>query len=167
MILAACPRLKESGMWTKYRVNKRHKNKCYITFPKEHYNENVSDIIKSQKGFQNCKVQVKLGISDVPSKAYKVVAIGVHQSITDEEIIQEIAKSNVKVNRVQRLKFKGNPTQKVVVEFDQEQDMKIALFNGIYFGRIRIRCEPFRPTPQPPPPPPLLLNATNVRVSIM
>ena len=47
MILAACPRLKESGMWTKYRVNKRHKNKCYITFPKEHYNENVSDIIKS------------------------------------------------------------------------------------------------------------------------
>ena len=25
MILAACPRLKESGMWTKYRVNKRQK----------------------------------------------------------------------------------------------------------------------------------------------
>ena len=125
MILAAFPRLKESGMWTKYRVNKRHKNKCYITFPKEHYNQNVSDVIQTQTGFQDCKVQVKLGISDVPSKAYKVVAIGVHQSITDKEIIQEIAKSNVKVNKVQRLKFKSNATQKVVVEFDQEQDMKI------------------------------------------
>ena len=58
-------------------------------------------------------------------------------------------KSKVKVrsSKVQRLKLRGNPTQKVVVEFDQEQDMKIALFNGIYFGRIRIRCEPFRPAP--------------------
>ena len=145
MVLAAFPRLKESGMWTKYRVNKRHKNKCYITLPKDHHKDNVTDIIKSQSGLQGCKVDVKLGINDVPSKAYKVVAIGVHQSIGDEEIIQELGKSNVKVNKVQRLKFKGNPTQKVVVEFDQEQDMKIALFNGIFFGRIRIRCEPFRP----------------------
>ena len=149
MVLAAFPRLKESGMWTKYRVNKKHKNKCYITLPKDHHKENVSNIIKSQAGFQECKVDVKQGISNVPSKAYKVVAVGVHQSISDEEIIQEIAKSNVKINRVQRLKFKGNPTQKVVIEFDQEQDMRIALFNGIYFGRIRIRCEPFRPTPPP------------------
>ena len=147
MVLAAFPRLKESGMWTKYRVNKRHKNKCYITLPKDHHKDNVTDIIKSQSGFQKCKVDIKLGINDVPSKAYKVVAIGVHQSISDEEIIQELGKSNVKVNKVQRLKFKGNPTQKVVVEFDQEQDMKIALFNGIFFGRIRIRCEPFRPAP--------------------
>ena len=146
MVLAAFPRLKESGMWTKYRVNKRHKNKCYITLPKDHHKD-VTDIIKSQSGFQGCKVDVKLGINDVPSKAYKVVAIGVHQSISDEEIIQELGKSNVKVNKVQRLKFKGNPTQKVVVEFDQEQDMKIALFNGIFFGRIRIRCEPFRFAP--------------------
>ena len=147
MVLAAFPRLKESGMWTKYRVNKRHKNKCYITLPKDHHRDNVTNTIKSQAGFQECKVDVKIGINDVPSKAYKVVAIGVHQSIGDEEIIQKLSKSNVKVNKVQRLKFKGNPTQKVVVEFDQEQDMNIALFNGIYFGRIRIRCEPFRPTP--------------------
>ena len=147
MVLAAFPRLKESGMWTKYRVNKRHKNKCYITLPKDHHKDNVTEIIKSQSGFQGCKVDIKLGINDVPSKAYRVVAIGVHQSISDEEIIQELGKSNVKVNKVQRLKFKGNPTQKVVVEFDQEQDMKIALFNGIFFGRIRIRCEPFRPAP--------------------
>ena len=147
MVLAAFPRLRESGMWTKYRVNKRHKSKCYITLPKDHHKDNVTDIIKSQSGFQKCKVDIKLGINDVPSKAYKVVAIGVHQSISDEEIIQELGKSNVKVNKVQRLKFKGSPTQKVVVEFDQEQDMKIALFNGIFFGRIRIRCEPFRPAP--------------------
>ena len=147
MVLAAFPRLKESGMWTKYRVNKRHKNKCYITLPKDHHRDNVTNTIKSQAGFQECKVDVKIGINDVPSKAYKVVAIGVHQSIGDGEIIQELSKSNVKVNKVQRLKFKGSPTQKVVVEFDQEQDMNIALFNGIYFGRIRIRCEPFRPTP--------------------
>ena len=147
MILASFPRLKESGMWTKYRVNKRHKNKCYVTLPKDHHKDNVADIIKSQSGFQKCKVDIKLGINDVPSKAYKVVAIGVHQSISDEEIIQELGKSNVKVNKVQRLKFKGNPTQKVVLDFDKEQDMRIALFSGIYFGRIRIRCEPFRPTP--------------------
>ena len=159
MILAAFPRLKESGMWTKYRVNKRHKNKINVTlrFPKSSTMKTLVTLLNPR---QECKVQVKLGISDVPSKAYKVVAIGVHQSITDEEIIQEIAKSNVKVNKVQRLKFKGNPTQKVVVAFDQEQVMKIALFNGINFGRIRIRCEPFRPSP-------MSHNATDVRVSIM
>ena len=147
MILATFPRLKEPGMWTKYRVNKRHKNKCYITLPKDHHKENVSNVIKSQAGFQKCKVDVKLGINDVPSKAYKAVATGVHQSINDEEIVEELAKSNVKVNKVQRLKFKGTPTQKVVLDFDKEQDMRIALFSGIYFGRIRIRCEPFRSTP--------------------
>ena len=46
MILAAFPRLKESGIWTKCRVNKKHKNKCYITLPKDHHKENVSNIIK-------------------------------------------------------------------------------------------------------------------------
>ena len=147
MVLTAFPQLKESGMWTKYRVNKRHKNKCYITLPKDHHKDNIINIIKSQVGFQECKIDVKLGINDIPTKAYKVVAVGVHQSISDKEIIEEMAKSKVKVNKVQRLKFRGNPTQKVVIEFDQEQDMKIALFNGIYFGRIRIRCEPFRPAP--------------------
>ena len=88
---------------------------------------------------------MKLGINDVPTKAYKVVAVGFHQSISDKEIIEEMAKFKVKVSKVQRLKFRGNPTQKVVAEFVEEQDMKIALFNGIYFGRIRIRCAPFRP----------------------
>ena len=33
MILNAFPRLKENGMWTKYRINKRHQFKCYITLP--------------------------------------------------------------------------------------------------------------------------------------
>ena len=69
MVLAAFPWLKKSGMWTKYRVNKKHKNKCYITLPKDHHKENVSNIIKSQAGFQECKVDVKQGISNVPSKA--------------------------------------------------------------------------------------------------
>ena len=58
-----------------------------------------------------------------------------------------MAKSNIKIIQVQRLKFNGQPTRKVVVEFDNEQDMKIALFNGIYFGRIRVRCESYRTTP--------------------
>ena len=118
-------------MWTKYRVNKKHKNKCYVTLPKDHHKENVSNIIKTRAGFQECKVHVdvKQGISNVPSQAYKVVAVGVHQSISEEEIIQEIAMSNVKVNKVQRLKFKSNPTQKVIIKYDQEQDMRIALFN--------------------------------------
>ena len=31
MILTAFPRLKEIGMWTKYRVNKKHERKCYVT----------------------------------------------------------------------------------------------------------------------------------------
>ena len=35
MVIAAFPRLKESGMWTKYRVNKRYKHKCYNTLPKD------------------------------------------------------------------------------------------------------------------------------------
>ena len=147
-------------MWTKYRVNKRHKSKCYITLPKDHHKDNVTDIIKSQSGFQKCKVDIKLGINDVPSKAYKVVAIGVHQSISDEEIIQELGKSNVKVNKVQRLKFKGSPTQKVVVEFDQEQDMKIALFNGIFLAGSVLGANPLDLLP-------LLHNATNVRALII
>ena len=73
MVLAAFPQLKESGMWTKYRVNKRHKNKCYITLPKNHHKDNVTNIIRSQVGFQECKVDVKLGINDVPTKAYTVL----------------------------------------------------------------------------------------------
>ena len=33
MILRAFPRLKETGMmmWAKYRVNKKHEGKCYVT----------------------------------------------------------------------------------------------------------------------------------------
>ena len=37
----------------------------------------------------------------------------------------------------------------VVIEFGNEQDMKIALFSGIYFRRTRIRCERYRSTPPP------------------
>ena len=72
MILNSFPKLKETGMWTKYRVNKRHQGKCYVTLPKDHFNENVSEVIKSQTGFQNSKVKVIKGINDVPEKAHKV-----------------------------------------------------------------------------------------------
>ena len=147
MILKAFPRLKETGMWTKYRINKRHKTKCYITLPKDHFEENVTKVIKSQIGFESCKVKVIKGINDVPEKRHRVVAIGVHQTISEDDIKSELAKSNIKIIQVQRLKFNGQPTRKVVVEFDNEQDMKIALFNGIYFGRIRVRCESYRTTP--------------------
>ena len=147
MILKAFPKLKETGMWAKYRINKRHKNKCYVTLPKDHFDENVITIIKSQSGFTTCKVKVIKGINDVPEKTHKVVAIGVHQTISEEDIKSELAKNNIKINKVQRLKFNGQPTRKVVVEFDNEQDMRIALFSGIYFGRIRIRCESYRTTP--------------------
>ena len=58
-----------------------------------------------------------------------MVAIGVHQTISEDDIKSELAKSNIKINQVQRLKFNGQPTRKVVLEFDNEQDMKIALFN--------------------------------------
>ena len=142
MILKAFPRLKETGMWTKYRINKRHKTKCYVTLPKDHFEENVTKVIKSQIGFESCKVKV---INDVPEKRHRVVTIGVHQP--EDDIKSELAKSNIKIIQVQRLKFNGQPTRKVVVEFDNEQDMKIALFNGIYFGRIRVRCESYRTTP--------------------
>ena len=147
MILKAFPRLKETGMWTKYRINKRHKTKCYVTLPKDHFEENVTKVIKSQIGFESCKVKVIKGINDVPEKRHRVVAIGVHQTISEDDIKSELAKSNIKIIQVQRLKFNGQPTRKVVVEFDNEQDMKIALFNGIYFGRIRVRCESYRATP--------------------
>ena len=76
-----------------------------------------------------------------------MVTIGVHQTISEDDIKSELAKSNIKIIQVQRLKFNGQPTRKVVVEFDNEQDMNIALFNGIYFGRIRVRCESYRTTP--------------------
>ena len=150
MILNAFPRLKENGMWTKYRINKRHQCKCYITLPLDHLSENVAEIIKSQVGFDSCKVKVIKGINNVPEKAQKVVAIGVHQTISEDDIKAELAKNNVKINKVQRLKFNGQPTRKVVIEFENEQDMKIALFSGIYFGRMRIRCESYRTTPPPP-----------------
>ena len=68
MILKAFPRLKETGMWTKYRINKRHKTKCYVTLPKDHFEENVTKVIKSQIGFETCKVKVIKGIYDVPEK---------------------------------------------------------------------------------------------------
>ena len=148
MILNSFPKLKETGMWTKYRVNKRHQGKCYVTLPKDHFNENVSEVIKSQTGFQNSKVKVIKGINDVPEKAHKVVAIGVHQTISEDDIKTELAKNNVKINKVQRLKYNGQLTRKVVIQFENEQDMKIALYSGIYFGRIRIRCESYRTGPQ-------------------
>ena len=147
MILNAFPRLKENGMWTKYRINKRHQCKCYITLPLDHLSENVAEIIKSQVGFDSCKVKVIKGINNVPEKAHKVVAIGVHQTISEDDIKTELAKNNVIIKKVQRLKFNGQPTRKVVIQFENEQDMKIALFSGIYFGRMRIRCENYRTTP--------------------
>ena len=147
MILTAFPRLKETGMWTKYRVNKKHERKCYVTLPQDHFDENVSKVINSQIGFESCKVKIIKGINDVPEKVHKVVAIGVHQTISEEDIKTELAKNNVKINKVQRLNFKGQPTRKVVIQFENEQDMKIALFSGIYFGRMRIRCETYRATP--------------------
>ena len=96
MILNSFPKLKETGMWTKYRVNKRHQGKCYVTLPKDHFNENVFEVIKSQTGFQNSKVKVIKGINDVPEKTHKVVAIGVHQTISEDDIKTELAKNNVK-----------------------------------------------------------------------
>ena len=143
MILNAFPRLKENGMWTKYRINKRHQCKCYVTLPLDHLSDNASEIIKSQVGFDSCKVKAIKGINNVPEKAHKVVAIGVHQTISEDDIKTELAKTNVKINKVQRLKFNGQPTRKVVIQFENEQDMKIALFSGIYLGRMRIRCESY------------------------
>ena len=147
MILKAFPRIKETGIWRKYRINKRHKNKCYVTLPKDHFEDNVPNVIKSQLGFETSKVKVINGVNNVPEKTHKVVAIGVHQTVSEDDIKTELAKSNIKINKVQRLKFNGQPTRKVVIEFENEQDMKIALFSGIYFGRIRIRCESYRTTP--------------------
>ena len=118
MILNAFPRLRETGMWTRYRINKKHERKCYITLPKEHFNENISEVIKFQIGFESSKVKVVQGINDVPEKAHKVVAIGVHQTISEDEIKSELAKHNITINKVQRLKFNGQPTRKVVIEFE-------------------------------------------------
>ena len=148
MILNYFPKLKETGMWTKYIVNNRHQGKCYVTLPKDHFNENISEVIQSQIGFVNSKVKVIKDINDVPEKNHKVVAIGVHQTMSEDDIKTELAKSNIKINKVQRLKFNGQPTRKVIIQFENEQDMKIALYSGIYFGRIRIRCESFRTAPQ-------------------
>ena len=122
--------------------NKRHQFKCYVSLPKDHFNENVSEVIQSQTGFQNSKVKVIQGINDVPEKTHKAVAI------SEDDIKTELAKNNVKINKVQRLMFNGQPTRKVVIQFENEQDINIALYSGIYFGRIRIRCESYRTTQQ-------------------
>ena len=100
MILNAFPRLKENGMWTKYRINKKHQCKCYVTLPLDHLSDNVTEIIKSQIGFDSCKVKVIKGINNVPEKAHKVVAIGVHQSISEDDIKNELAKTNVKTRNL-------------------------------------------------------------------
>ena len=71
---------------TKYRINKRHQCKCYITLLLDHLSKNVSEIIKSQLGFDSCKVKVIKSINNVPEKAHKVVAIGVHQTISEDDI---------------------------------------------------------------------------------
>ena len=76
VIVNSLPKLKETGMWTKYRINKRHQCKCYVTLPKDHFNENVSEVIQSQTGFQNSKVKIIKGINDVPEKTHQVLAIG-------------------------------------------------------------------------------------------
>ena len=109
-------------------------------------------LLNKKLGFDSCKVKVIKGINNVPEKAHKVVAIGVHQTISEDDIKAELAKNKVKINRVQRLKFNGQPTRKVVIQFENKQGMKIALFSGIYFGRMRIRCESYRTTTPPPPP---------------
>ena len=100
MILNTFPRLKENGMWTKYRINKRHLCKCYVTLPLNHLSDNVTEIIKSQIGFDSCKVKVIKCINNVPEKAHKVVAIGVHQSISEDDIKNELAKTNVKTRNL-------------------------------------------------------------------
>ena len=107
MILGAFPRLKETGLLARYRVNKRHEGKCYVTLPKDHFNDNVTEIINSQLGFEKAKVKVIKAINNVPEKAHKVVAIGVHQTISEDDIKTELANSNITINKVQRLKFNG------------------------------------------------------------
>ena len=116
MILNTFPRLKETVIWIKYRINKRHQCKCYITLPYVHLRENVSEVIKSQIGFDSCKVKVIKAINNIPEKAHKVVAIGVHQTITEDDIKTELAKNNENINKVQRLKFNGQRTRKVVIK---------------------------------------------------
>ena len=49
-----------------------------------------------QIGFETCKVKVIKGINDVPEKRYRVVAIGVHQKISEDDIKSELAKNNIK-----------------------------------------------------------------------
>ena len=113
-------------MWTKYRINKRHLCNCYVTLPKDHLNENVSEVIQSQIGFENSKMKVIKDINDVPEKAHKVVAIGVHQTISEDDIKTKLAKNNVKITKFQRLKFNGQPTRKVVIQIGRKLDRKNA-----------------------------------------
>ena len=83
----------------------RRESTVCVTLPKDHFNDNVTEIIKSQLGFENAKVKVIKDINNVPEKAHKVVAIGVHQTISEDDIKTELANSNIKINNVQRLKF--------------------------------------------------------------
>ena len=53
-------------------------------------------VIKSQLGFVACNVKVINGVNDVPEKAHKVVAIVVHQTVSEDDTKTEQAKSNIK-----------------------------------------------------------------------
>ena len=87
MILNAFPRLKEKGIWTKYRINKRHQCKCYVTLPLDHLSDNVTEIIKSQIGFDSCKVKVIKGINNVPEKVQSTTIL-----TCEEELVGKIFK---------------------------------------------------------------------------
>ena len=132
MILRAFPRLKETGMWAKYRVNKKHEGKCYVTLPKDHFYNNVTEIINSQLGFKKSKVKVIKDKNNVPEKAYKVVAIGVHQTISEDDIKTELGKSNIKINKVQRLKFSGQSTRKVVIGYTMIKIIFTTMYKNDY-----------------------------------
>ena len=50
--------------------------------------------------------------SNSNEKTHKVVAIGVHQTISEDDIKTELAKNYVKINKVQRLSLMVNQLEK-------------------------------------------------------
>ena len=84
----------------------------------------------------------------MPEKAHKVVAIGVHQTISEDDIKTELGKSNIKINKVQRSKLNGRPTRKVVIHFENEQDMKIAPLVGFTLEECVLGAKLTEPPPQ-------------------
>jgi hypothetical protein len=80
---------------------------------------------------------------------YRVVALGISTSVTEKEILEQLQGQTKTITKVIRLKFGGEPTRKVILEFLDKKDATEALKLGIklYNYHRMYRCEIYKKSP--------------------